>query len=68
MTIETIEELAEYIADLAGIYDCCKNVEEKDDNCTYDKFKNPTCCRMGFVQAMGERIREAVKNEEKYNL
>lgn len=64
MNIETVEDLAEKMADWLGIYGGCKNIHENDDNCTYDKCK-PFCCRQGFVGAMEERIRESVENEKK---
>jgi len=65
MQIETVTDLAEQIADWIGVYGGCKNLCAEDDNCTYDKFANPMCCRIGFVGAMEERIREAVENEKK---
>lgn len=64
MQIETVEELAEQIADWLGIYGGCKNITSNDDNCTYNKNK-PFCCRIGFVGAISERIREVVENEKK---
>lgn len=64
MNIETTEELAEKLADWLGIYDGCKNKTSDDDLCTYDKSK-PFCCRQGFVEAMKERMTEAVDNEKK---
>lgn len=64
MQIETVEELAEQIADWLGIYGGCKNITSDDDNCTYDKNK-PFCCRIGFIGAISERMREAVENEKK---
>lgn len=63
MKIETVEDLAEQIADWIGIYGGCKAVGEI--GCTYDKFDNPCCCRVGFINAMEERIREAVENDKK---
>ena len=65
MNIETVEDLAEQIANWIGIYGGCKNLTADDDNCNYEKYKNPFCCRMGFIQAMEERIREAVENDKK---
>lgn len=62
MQIETVENLAEQMADWIGIYGGCKG--DGDEGCEYDKCK-PFCCRQGFVGAMGERIREAVENEKK---
>lgn len=64
MNIETVEELSKQLADWIGIYGGCKNTDENQDNCTYDKSK-PFCCRQGFCGAMEERIREAVENEKK---
>lgn len=64
MNIETVDELADQIADWLGIYGGCKNITENDDKCTYDKEK-PFCCRTGFVGAIAERMREAVENEKK---
>jgi len=66
MHIETVEDLAEQIADWIGIFGGCKNITAADDLCTYDKEK-PFCCRQGFITAMEERIREAVENEKKLN-
>jgi len=63
MKIETVEDLAEQIADWIGIYGGCKAVGTT--GCTYDKFDNPCCCRTGFMTAMEERIREAVENDKK---
>ena len=72
MNIETVNDLAEQIADWIGIYGGCKNESSPDSDgvneCTYDKFKNPLCCRTGFVSAMEERIREAVENDKILNL
>jgi hypothetical protein len=64
MTIETVEDLSEQIADWLGIYGGCKNNSSCDNECTYDKNK-PFCCRIGFVGAISERIREAVDNDSK---
>ena len=64
MKIETPEDLAEQLADWMGVYGGCKNVNDNDDDCTYNK-NNPFCCRTGFVGAISERMREAVENEKK---
>lgn len=64
MNIETVDELADQIADWMGIYGGCRNITEHDDKCTYNKEK-PFCCRVGFVGAIAERMREAVENEKK---
>jgi len=65
MQIETVEELADQIADWIGVYEGCRNVTSEDNNCTYDKNK-PLCCRTGFVRAISERIREAAENEKRF--
>lgn len=64
MNIETVEDLAESMADWLGLFGGCKNRHEDDDNCTYKESK-PFCCRQGFCGAMEDRIREAVKNSDK---
>ena len=64
MHIETTEDLAHEIANWIGIYGGCKNRDSDDDNCTYNKNK-PFCCRQGFLEAMKERMAEAVDNERK---
>jgi len=65
MKIETVSDLAEQIADWIGIYGGCKAIGSGETGCTYDKFENPCCCRVGFINAMEERIREAVENDKK---
>jgi hypothetical protein len=60
MNIETVDELVDQIADWIGVYGCCKAAETNDD-C---EDTNPCCCRVGFHMVMGERIRNAVHNEE----
>lgn len=62
MNIETTEDLAEKMADLLGIYGGCKS--DGINGCTYDK-SNPFCCRSGFMQAIKERMIEAVENDNK---
>ena len=62
MKIETTKDLAETLADWLGIYGGCKS--DGDIGCTYDKEK-PFCWRQGFVQAIQERIIEAVENDKK---
>lgn len=64
MNIETVEDLSEQIADWIGIYGGCKNISNDDDFCTYDR-NNPFCCRTGFINALSERMREAVDNDKK---
>ncbi len=56
--LETVEELAESLADIGGIYGC----GEGGDNGFADH--PDTCnCRICFVSAITERIRQAVKND-----
>lgn len=59
MNIETVDELAEKIADWLGVHDSCKGGQ-----CVVDKDK-PFCCRFEFVTSLKERIRNAVGNEKK---
>lgn len=54
--LETPDELADHIADLAGIYGA--HGEEETSTCTDAKP-----CRVCFVSGMTDRIREAVRNE-----
>lgn len=61
MNIETVDELCEQLADLIGVYGCCK-AAVKDADC---ENENPCCCRTGFMMVMPDRIREAVANEQK---
>ncbi len=65
MNIETTEDLATQLADWLGIYGSCKNITASDDNCTYDPYTNPFCCRIGFMAAIQERMIEAVANDKK---
>lgn len=70
MKIETVEDLAQQMADWLGIYGSCKNVDETQNNCTYEEC-NPFCCRVGFLEAIEQRIRKSVQNDaiiEKLNL
>ncbi len=64
MDIETVADLADKIADWLGIFGGCKNVNDCDDDCTYNKDR-PFCCRQGFVGAMEERMVQAVENDKK---
>ena len=64
MNIETVEDLAETLADWLGIYGGCKS--DGDTGCEFDKDK-PFCCRQGFVSEMKERIVKAVENDNKLN-
>lgn len=60
MEIETVEDLCNWIADKMGVYGTCK-AAAKCENC---EAKEITCCRVGFMMEMPDRIREAVKNDE----
>ena len=62
MVVETVEDLAEAIADMAGVFGCCKNVGSDDDKCEYVENK-PICCRVGLVESMKKRIVAAVDTE-----
>lgn len=67
MEIETVGDLPNHIADWLGIYGCCKQETEdgnKPELCQFNKEK-PVCCRVAFCSEIEERIRQAVKNEEK---
>lgn len=64
MNVETVEDLANQLADWFGIYGGCKNVCHDDDKCDYDA-KKPFCCRFAFTADMEERIRTSVENENK---
>lgn len=61
MNIETVEDLANQVADWIGCYGCCKNAELGID-C---EEKSDTCCRMGFMMVFPDRIRLAVENDKK---
>jgi hypothetical protein len=62
MEIETVEDLANEIANWIGCYGCCKSAEEGKDEC---EDKSINCCRVGFMMVMPDRIRKAVENENK---
>lgn len=67
MTVETVSDLAEEIADWLGIYGGCKNRPghmPEDQECTFDETK-PFCCRQGLCMALEERMRQAAENEKK---
>jgi len=67
MHIETVEDLADKIADWCGIYGACKHDETGKQGCELDK-DNPFCCRVGFVQVMEKRIIDAVENTKKITI
>lgn len=60
MEIETVEDLANQIADWIGVYGCCK--DPTGDGCEREDI---TCCRVGFMIRMEDRIRDAVENDKK---
>lgn len=62
MNLETVEELAEQIADWCGVYGSCHSDGEK--GCRFTE-KNPACCRVGFTDEIEKRIRESVKNDKR---
>ena len=53
--LETVEELADAIADMVGVYGCGPEHGDHEDDCN---------CRMCLVIDMTDRIRQAVENEE----
>lgn len=61
MQIETVEDLAEQIANWLDCYGCCK-AAEKGEDC---EDTNPFCCRVGIMTWLPDRIRAAVTNEKK---
>ena len=61
MEIETVDDLANQIADWLGVYGCCKRAETFEDCCD----PNPLCCRIGFMMVFPDRIRQAVANDQK---
>jgi len=61
MEIETVEDLSSRIANLIGCYGACKSTGT--EGCEYSE-NNITCCRVGFMMEMPDRIRQAVKNNE----
>lgn len=62
MTIETVEDLCNDIADKLGVYGACKS--EDINEC---KSECAECCRVGFMLVWPDRIRKAVDNENKIN-
>lgn len=61
MEIETVDDLCNTLADMLGCYGCCK-AAEKGEDCDNKKL---TCCRIGFMLVMPDRIRTAVENDKK---
>ena len=56
--IETVEELAEWIADKCNVWGCSEGDEEHADNCN---------CRICFTNELKRRIIDSVQNTEKLN-
>lgn len=56
--IETVDELADAIADMLGVYGAGPEYGSHDDECD---------CRNCFVIRMEDRIRNAVKNDKLLN-
>lgn len=61
MNIETVDDLADAVADMIGCYGCCP-AAEKGEDCNDSRFN---CCRIGFMMVFPDRIRAAVENEKK---
>jgi len=55
--LETVEELAEDIADLVGIYGCLP------DDTGFSDHPQDCKCRICFVSNMTERIKQAVQHD-----
>lgn len=62
MNIETVEDLANEVANWIGCYGACKANERGQEDC-HDE--NPFCCRVGFMMEFPDRIRAAVENDKK---
>lgn len=62
MEIETIDDICNEVADKIGVYGACKAAEQGKDSCEEECY---TCCRVGFMLTMPERIRMAFANELK---
>lgn len=64
MSIETIDDIVNDIADKLGVYGACKS--ESDEGCLNEdgSYNNdPCCCRVGFTMVLTERIYRAIANE-----
>lgn len=61
MDIETVDDLANQIADWLGVYGTCKDAEHGIDCEKKDTF----CCRMGFIMELSDRIKKAADNDTK---
>lgn len=51
--IETVDDLAEWLADKCGIWNCGKEVGEHDEDCN---------CRICFIMDLKNRIINSVEN------
>jgi hypothetical protein len=60
MSIETLDDVLNEIADKAYIYGACKSLDPDgcSQSCTF-------CCRVGFMNSYEDRIRDAIVNEIK---
>jgi len=76
MNIETVEDLANDIADKLGIYGACKHGQCQADECLAKSDEHclhgggctdeiPLCCRQGFMMTFPDRVRQAVENDKK---
>ena len=71
MTIETVDELCEHLADLIGVYGACKHSDEtkivdgEEVRINECNEECDTCCRVGFMMVMPDRIRQAVENDKR---
>ena len=55
--LETVDELAESLADIAGVYGCLP------DDTGFSDHPIDCKCRICFVSNITERIQQAVKND-----
>lgn len=60
MQIETVEDLANQVADWCGVYGTCKAAQRGED-CNAASIM---CCRVGFMMEFENRLRRAVENEQ----
>lgn len=67
MEIQTVDRLCEEIADMVGVYGCCKSEPENNIQCEFGD-KNIFCCRTGFVMELREKMIKAVEFDESVNI
>lgn len=67
MTIETVDDLCNQIADWIGVYGACKACNDSEDEANGCENENPLCCRTGFMMMLSERMQEAVENDKRLN-